>query len=307
MEQNQSSSNGSVPPEPLMYKSRLNEFTQQTGIPVPVYESVNEGLQHLPKFRCTVHVDGVAYRSVNTFRNRKDAEQDASKLALESMPKKIKDESSAIVYEDKVYCKCILNEFAAKVNLPTPTYTTTQLEPSSTFICSLVFDGKTYTGPIGRSKKEAERLAARVAIRSILGTSDSGIYLSKIIKSKSTLFEAPLLVAEPQIIHDTCMATVAIPGSNCRGILMKRKASQTLAEDVTAPLPPSHEIGNIAILLNQPKPSAASHISEDPYSVFYVGGTPSNSKKKKKKQKKSRDGSQLCMTPSSQTPPSVAL
>lgn len=193
------------------------------------------------------------------------------------------------------------------MNLPTPTYTTTQLEPSSTFICSLVFDGKTYTGPIGRSKKEAERLAARVAIRSILGTSDSGIYLSKIIKSKSTLFEAPLLVEEPQIIHDTCMATVAIPGSNCRGIVMKRKASQTFAEDVAAPLPPSHEIGNMAILLNQPKPSAASHISEDPYSVFYVGGTPSNSKKKKKKEKKSRDGSQLCMTPSSQTPPSVAL
>ncbi|KAI3867585.1 hypothetical protein MKX03_010104 [Papaver bracteatum] len=305
MEQNQSSSSGSVYSEPLMYKSRLNEFTQQTGIPVPVYESVNEGLQHLPKFRCTVHVDGVAYRSVNTFRNRKDAEQDASKLALESMPRKIKDESSAVIYEDKVYCKCILNEFAAKVNLPTPTYATAQLELNSTFICSLVFDGKTYTGPVGRSKKEAERLAARVAICSILGTSDLGIYLSKIIKSKSTLFEAPLLFEEPQIIHDTCRATVAIPGSNCRGIGMKRKASQTLAEHVTAPLAPSHEIGNMATLLNQPKPSVESHISEDPCSIFSVGGTPS--KKKKKKQKKSRDGPQLYMTPSSQTPPSVAL
>ncbi|MCL7050468.1 hypothetical protein MKW94_016724 [Papaver nudicaule] len=300
MEQNLSSSSGSGHSEPPMYKSRLNEFTQKSGIPVPVYEAVNEGLQHLPKFRCTVHVDGVAYTSVNTFRNRKDAEQDASKLALESMPKKIKDESSAKIYEDTVYCKSILNEFAAKMTLPTPTYATMQSELSPTFICSLVFDGKTYTGPAGRSKKEAERLAARMAILCLLGASDSGIHLSKIIKSKTGMFNAPLLVEEPQTIHDTYMATVAIPGSDSQGIAMKRKASQTLAEDVTTPHPPFHEV-----------PSAASHVSQDPYIIFSVGGTPSNSRKKKKKtkkkQKKIQDGPQLHMTPSAQTPSSVAF
>lgn len=58
------------------------------------------------------------------------------------------------------------------MNIEKPTYTTSQLEgvllPS--FISSLDFDGKTYTGAAGRSKKEAEQIAARAVIQSILGS-----------------------------------------------------------------------------------------------------------------------------------------
>lgn len=79
-------------PEQLMYKNRLQEYAQRSAIQLPMYKTVNEGSQHAPKFRSTVVVDGQIYTSPNTFLQRKIAEQDVSKLALEHISKKIKDE-----------------------------------------------------------------------------------------------------------------------------------------------------------------------------------------------------------------------
>ena len=75
-----------------MYKNRLQEYAQRSAIQLPMYKTVNEGSQHAPKFRSTVVVDGQIYTSSNTFLQRKIAEQDVSKLALEHISKKIKDE-----------------------------------------------------------------------------------------------------------------------------------------------------------------------------------------------------------------------
>lgn len=64
----------------------------------------------------------------------------------------------------------MLHEFAAKVNMEKPTYHTIQCEGLlPAFETSLVFNGENYTGGIGKSKKEAEQLAARSVIRSLLG------------------------------------------------------------------------------------------------------------------------------------------
>lgn len=58
-----------------------------------------------------------------------------------------------------------------KKKLENPNYTTTHAEGLvPVFVSSLVLDGKTYTGQIGGSKKEAEQLAAHTAIQSLLGT-----------------------------------------------------------------------------------------------------------------------------------------
>ncbi|XP_026400072.1 double-stranded RNA-binding protein 4-like [Papaver somniferum] len=141
------------------YKNCLITYAQQSAVALPVYETIHGG------FRCTVYLDGEAYRSVNTFGNPEDAEQDASKLALESIAEKIKEECIAIINKDSVYCKSILDEYAAKMKLPLPTYTTTRLE-LLTFISSVVFDGKTYIGHLSKYKKDAEQLAV---INSILG------------------------------------------------------------------------------------------------------------------------------------------
>ncbi|KAL5761687.1 hypothetical protein ACOSP7_017951 [Xanthoceras sorbifolium] len=70
-------------PKPLMYKNRLQEYTQRSLITLPLYQTINEGFQHAPEFRPTVMVDGETYISSNTFSHRKAVEQDVAKLALE--------------------------------------------------------------------------------------------------------------------------------------------------------------------------------------------------------------------------------
>ena len=68
----------------------------------------------------------------------------------------------------------MLQEYAGKSKKPLQTYTTTRSDATlhskgPTFISTVEFDGKTYTGDIGRSKKDAERSAARTVIERILG------------------------------------------------------------------------------------------------------------------------------------------
>uniref|UniRef100_A0A2K1X754 DRBM domain-containing protein n=3 Tax=Populus TaxID=3689 RepID=A0A2K1X754_POPTR len=185
-------------PDNLMYKNRLQEYTQKSSLQLPVYQTLNEGPAHMPRFRSTVWVDGARYRSQKTFLHRKAAEQDVANLALESILKRVKDEGCPLLLGDTVFCKSILNEFAVKVNREKPTYNTVQspgLLP--VFISTLVFDGVSYTGDAGRNKKEAEQLAARAVILSLIGNSGSSKILYEIIKSKSKLYAALDRVKDP--------------------------------------------------------------------------------------------------------------
>lgn len=75
-----------------------------------------------------------------------------------------------VIFQDTVFCKTILNEFALKMNLDKPTFNTVQPEGLlPDFISTSVFNGVCYTGTHGRNKKEAEQLAARAVIISLLG------------------------------------------------------------------------------------------------------------------------------------------
>ncbi|KAG2666911.1 hypothetical protein I3843_15G084300 [Carya illinoinensis] len=189
-------------PEQLMHKNRLQEYAQRSAISLPLYCTVNEGSQHAPQFRSTVTVDGETYTSPNTFSHRKAAEQDVAKLALENILQKIKDEGCPLINQDTVFCKSILHEFAVKMNLEMPTYNTIQPQGLiPVFTSSLVFNGVMYTGEAGRNKKEAEQLAARAVILSILGNSGSRTILSEIIKSKGKLYAALHRVKSPSSGH----------------------------------------------------------------------------------------------------------
>ncbi|KAF5942912.1 hypothetical protein HYC85_020554 [Camellia sinensis] len=78
------------PPELVMYKNRLQEYTQKSSIPLPVYEAINEGgIPHEPRFRSTVRVDGASYTSHDVFSQRKAAEQDVARGALDGITQKI--------------------------------------------------------------------------------------------------------------------------------------------------------------------------------------------------------------------------
>ncbi|KAA8530647.1 hypothetical protein F0562_005419 [Nyssa sinensis] len=203
-------------PEHLLHKNRLQEFTQRSAIPLPIYQTVNEGAQHAPKFRSTVLVDGSYYTSPSTFLNRKAAEQNVAKFALDSISEKIKNEGCPLIYEDTVFCKSILNEYAVKMNLEKPAYETIQAEGLlPVFVSSLVFNGVTYTGNAGRNKKEAEQLAARAVILSILaGDSSSGTLISEIIKSKFRLYAALNKVKDSHNTHNGIMPVVVNTGNS---------------------------------------------------------------------------------------------
>ncbi|KAI3879740.1 hypothetical protein MKX03_002898 [Papaver bracteatum] len=258
MEQNHqfTSSNGSgvppPPPEPLMYKNHLITYTQRSAIPLPVYETVNLG------YRCTVHVNGVAYTTADTFRNPKDAEQEASKLALESIAKKIKEESIAIINQDPVSCKSILNEYAVKMNLPIPMYTTATRASSH---LHLLF------------RKDAERLAARMAIHSIIALIPvhaclniqynvlsilqvllvQGLVFQRLSYPKSRLSNVSRMLEESQTIQDSHTAMVATPGTFVEGVTStpppseyKKHKVENSCETDAGP------IRNMAHLLDQP-------------------------------------------------------
>ncbi|XVF16406.1 hypothetical protein REPUB_Repub10bG0028400 [Reevesia pubescens] len=185
-----------------MHKNRLQEFAQRSSIPLPVYQTFNEGSPHAPRFRSNLVVDGICYTSRSTFSHRKAAEQDVAKYALECISKKLKDEGCPLIREDTVFCKSILNEFAVKMKLEMPTYNTIQSEGLlPLFVSSLVFNGVKYSGETGRNKKEAEQLAARAVILSLLEDPTHGTFLSEIIKSKAKLYVALNKVKDSSIFH----------------------------------------------------------------------------------------------------------
>ena len=66
-----------------MHKNRLQEFCAQTHKKLPIYKVELEGEYHQPKYKCTVEVDGKQFSSTGTFSRKKEAEQDAARVAYE--------------------------------------------------------------------------------------------------------------------------------------------------------------------------------------------------------------------------------
>ena len=84
---------------PVMYKNRLQEYTQRSAIPQPLYQTMSEGPPNARRFRSTVEVDGATYTSPNSFLHKKAAEQDVAKIALEHISKRIRDEGCPLIHE----------------------------------------------------------------------------------------------------------------------------------------------------------------------------------------------------------------
>ena len=76
----------------LMYKNRLQELTTRSDFSIPVYQTVNEGQPHDPKFRWIVWVAEISYTSQSTFFQKKDVEQEVFRLAFEIILQKTRDE-----------------------------------------------------------------------------------------------------------------------------------------------------------------------------------------------------------------------
>nr|GMD12022.1 double-stranded RNA-binding protein 4-like [Ipomoea batatas] len=193
-----------------MYKNRLQEYTQKLGLPLPSYKNVNEGLPHSPSFRSTVLVDGRTYEAKCTFPTRKQAEQEAARLALESLSKQINDTGSPPINTEPRFCKSLLYQYALKNNLGMPSFKTINpAGPCLVYLSYMVFGGKTYTGEVAGSKKMAEQLAARAAIRSLLGV-DSLSKQQEKAPENSPLYQASIQVSKNLLQGQTSSQTATV-------------------------------------------------------------------------------------------------
>ncbi|KMT18651.1 hypothetical protein BVRB_2g027800 [Beta vulgaris subsp. vulgaris] len=252
----------------LLYKNRLQEFTQRAHIQFPVYHTVNEaGPRDLPKFRSTVEVDGETYSCLNTFSSRKAAEKDVAKIALEGIYKKIQncitkkttEGGFPPILQDKIFCKSILHEFATKMNMEKPKYDTAKVEGLiPVFTSSLVFNGMKYPGGPSVSKKEAEQLAARAAILSILADSGLGMHLLEIVKSKGKFYSA---------VHDH------ISGDTDASLLQSHSGTPVGTSAIKVGSQSSHqagELGNV-VALTPPEADQASNLITNVVSEVHQG------------------------------------
>ncbi|KAI8001421.1 Double-stranded RNA-binding protein 1 [Camellia lanceoleosa] len=142
-----------------MYKNRLQEYTQKSSIPLPVYKTINEGgVPHEPRFRSTVRVDGASYTSHDVFSQRKAAEQDVARVALDDPPE-------LAMYKNR------LQEYTQKSSIPLPVYKTINeggVPHELRFRSTVWVDGASYTSnDVFSQRKAAEQDVARVALDGI--------------------------------------------------------------------------------------------------------------------------------------------
>ncbi|RDX94786.1 Double-stranded RNA-binding protein 4, partial [Mucuna pruriens] len=302
----------------LMYKNRLLEFVQRSSIALPEYRTVNEGLVHAPKFRSTVCVGGMSYTSQSTFRNRKASEQDAARLALESLLQRGRDEGPSLVSEISILCKSIMNEYAAKLHVERPTYNTVQQQLGGVlpvFITYLVFNGTSYTGDAARTKKDAEQSAAHAAILSIMGDSSSGSQLIEMIKSKSNFYDA---IKGKGL--SLLQASKVLPTANAGPISVTldhndTEVAGTVADnniETKVEFPESSKMLSTCQEFQTPKQESspeATKVSLQPGSADSIEDGGSSSKKRRKNKKKGNKKSRLesplpiAAVPMNQVPP----
>lgn len=175
-----------------MHKNRLQSFADRVYKKPPVYKVESEGESHQLKFRCTVEVGGQQFSSTGSFDRKKEAEQDAARVAYEIVSAigegDIK-EAFELIDQDVIFCKSILNEFAVKTKTTWPKYSVASLvKPLTLFAATVVFDGNSYTGESAPNKKDAEQSAARAVIKSILAKHNS--CMVGIVRSKKQLITA---------------------------------------------------------------------------------------------------------------------
>ncbi|CAL2247284.1 unnamed protein product [Prunus armeniaca] len=65
-----------------MYKSKLQELSQQRKWRLPEYKTKKLGLDHNPRFSASVTINGVAFDTVQFFRSSKEAQNDAARIAV---------------------------------------------------------------------------------------------------------------------------------------------------------------------------------------------------------------------------------
>ncbi|ONM04861.1 Double-stranded RNA-binding protein 1 [Zea mays] len=147
-----------------------------------------------PPSAIPVEVGDQQFSSTGSFSRKKEAEQDAARVAYEiltTVSESDVKEAFELIDQDAVFCKSILIEFAVKTKTTLPSYSVVCVclkKPLTLFAAIVVFDGNAYHGESAPNKKDAEQNAARVVIKSILAKHDT--CMVRIVRSKKQLITA---------------------------------------------------------------------------------------------------------------------
>ncbi|ONK74283.1 uncharacterized protein A4U43_C03F4660 [Asparagus officinalis] len=148
-----------IPENQISFKSQLHTYAQKNNFDLPKYEAVREGFAHASRFKANVTVDGQTYNSPQFFNTVKEAENDAARVALSSLSVDENPQDNSSLYKN------MLQELATKEGLHLPKYNTVSSGASHmpVFSSTVEIDGHSFMGEVGRSKKQAEINAAKVA------------------------------------------------------------------------------------------------------------------------------------------------
>jgi len=154
-------------PVAKMFKGRLQEYTQKNSFPLPVYDTVNEGQDHIPRFKCNVTVNGARYDSPPGFNHKKPAQNAAAEAAVKNLFNQGLLPIEEVILPKKP--KNVLEELALKKNMPPPSYKFSKEGEAHcpTFTAIVEINGAFYAGDPANSKKDATNKAACKAIRAI--------------------------------------------------------------------------------------------------------------------------------------------
>ncbi|OMO71126.1 Double-stranded RNA-binding protein [Corchorus capsularis] len=156
-----------------MYKSKLQELCQQQQWALPRYTCMKDGPDHNPSFKSSVFLNGMSFHSSPSCKSFKESQNDAAKSAFLHFS----SSSSSAATPDAVQkvvvglYKKLLQQLTEREGLSSnPEYKTVKFgrAHSPTFFSTVEVEGVVYHGEGGKSKKEAELNAAKVAYTNLI-------------------------------------------------------------------------------------------------------------------------------------------
>ncbi|KAK8661148.1 hypothetical protein V6N13_052047 [Hibiscus sabdariffa] len=152
-----------------MFKSKLQELCQRRQWALPRYTSMKDGPDHNPCFKSSVFLNGTSFHSSVLCKSCKEAQNDAAKSAFLHFTSSSSSTPAAnpipVQEADLGIYKNMLQELTQREEWSLPEYKTTKcgVPHRPTFFSSVQVEGHLFYGKAGKSKKEAEINAAKLA------------------------------------------------------------------------------------------------------------------------------------------------
>ncbi|KAM0930081.1 hypothetical protein ACQ4PT_001157 [Festuca glaucescens] len=236
------------------HKEILQAFSLKKYQQFPAYRTILEGGPSDLKFGCTVELDGQLFRSAQLHLRKKEAEQDAAKVAYEFLLARRGDnfaDVEGLIEKDLLLAKSILYEFSSKKKIDQPLYNFQRKKgPAKMFFfaATVSIDGKEYTGGMAKSKSAAAESAARLAAKLILDTNDE--CMLHVFRSKKKIVTATRSGSEKEVPGSEwrCADTPGLVMVKNRWTALESPAATSSGSADRLKLPPCTDAGSSSAL-----------------------------------------------------------